>query len=124
MKCRLAGFLCLIAVLQLTGADWGILQIAAWTGMLVNYSRAEGVEVGIAKTFDGKHHCSLCFKIAKNKETEKKEAAQLVTAKVYGTDLSECWMLIPPNQSSDLEISDSFFCSLDSRPPVPPPRRS
>jgi len=55
MKSTFAAFLCLMAVFQLMGAHWAILQTAAWMTMLVKYSESEGVEVGISKTFDGKH---------------------------------------------------------------------
>ena len=83
MKSRFAAFLCAMAVFQLMGGHWAVLQATAWVGMLVKYSEAEGVEVGITKTFDGKHPCDLCLSIAKNKQTEKKQSSQLDAAKIY-----------------------------------------
>jgi hypothetical protein len=80
---RFAFFLCVIAVFQLMGGHWVILQATAWVGMLVKYSEAEGVEVGISKTFDGKHPCDLCLSIAKKKQTEKKQSTQLDASKIY-----------------------------------------
>jgi hypothetical protein len=50
MKSRLAVFLCVIAVFQLIGGHWAVLQATAWVGMLVKYSESEGMEVGISKT--------------------------------------------------------------------------
>ena len=122
MKSRLAAFLGLMAVFQLTGAHWAILQATAWAGMLVNYSKSEGVELGISKTFDGKHPCSLCLSIAKNKQTEKKQGLQLAPLKIYLIDQSQRWWLSPPHYSWDLGITNSSLFSCDSSPPVPPPR--
>ena len=58
-----------MAVFQLVGGHWAVLQATAWVSMLVKYSESEGVEVGITKTFDGKHPCDFCLSIAKNKQT-------------------------------------------------------
>ena len=124
MKSLLAAFLCLVAVFQLTGAHWAILQATAWAGMLVNYSKTEGVELGFSKTFDGKHPCSLCLSIAKNKQTEKKQGSQLAAVKIYLIDQSQRWTLSPPHYSSDLRISNFSWFSRDNSPPVPPPRAS
>src|SRR5271165_6380329 len=71
MKSSFAALLCAMAAFQLVGGHWAVLQATAWVGMLVKYSESEGVEVGISKTFDGKHPCDLCLSIAKNKQTEK-----------------------------------------------------
>ena len=77
MKSRFAVFLCVIAVFQLIGGHWAVLQATAWVGMLVKYSQSEGMEAGISKTFDGKHPCDLCLSIAKNKQTERSKARGL-----------------------------------------------
>ena len=53
MRSRLGLALCMIVGLQLLGGHWAILQTAAWVGMVVDYSKSEGVEAGITKTFDG-----------------------------------------------------------------------
>src|SRR5262245_56281649 len=82
MKSRLGLILCMIAGWQLLGGHWAILQTAAWVGMVIDYSKTEGVEAGITKTFDGKHQCQLCLSIAKNKEKEGKQTANLNLAKL------------------------------------------
>ena len=124
MKARFATLLCLIAIFQVTGGHWAILQAAAWAGMLVNYSKTEGVELGISNTFDGKHPCNLCLTIAKNKQAEKKQASQLAAAKIYLIDHPQRWRLQPPRYSWDIETSNSSLFSRNSGPSVPPPRAS
>ena len=107
------------------GGHYAVLQATAWVGMVVNYSKAEGVGAGISKTFDGKHLCSLCLSIAKNKQTEKKQSTQLAAAKIYLVDHAQRWTtLLPPCYSWDLGTSSFSLFSCDSSPLVPPPRAS
>jgi hypothetical protein len=124
MKSRFAVFLCVIAVFQLMGGHWAVLQATAWVGMLVKYSESEGVEVGISKTFDGKHPCDLCLSIAKNKQTEKKQASRIDTAKIYLVAHAQRWTLQPPRYSWRLRTTIALMVGCDSSPAVPPPRVS
>jgi hypothetical protein len=124
MKSRFAAFLCLIAVFQLIGGHWAVLQATAWFGMLVKYSESDGVEVGISKTFDGKHPCDLCLSIAKKKQTENKEGAQLDAAKIYLLASAERWTLHAPRFSWSLTTTPVSLSGSSKIPPVPPPRLS
>jgi hypothetical protein len=113
----------MIAGLQLLGGQWAILQTAAWVGMVVDYSKSEGVEAGITKTFDGKHPCQLCLSIAKNKEKEGKQTANVSPAKLYLVYQAPQWALTPPTVSEDLELSLYLLNGTTLKPPVPPPRQ-
>ena len=114
----------MIAVFQLIGGHWTVLQATAWVGMLVKYSESEGMEVGISKTFDGKHPCDLCLSIAKNKQTEKKQTSQIDAAKIYLIASAQRWALQPPRDSWCLRSTSVSLLGCDSSPPVPPPRAS
>jgi hypothetical protein len=122
MKSRFAAVLGAMAVFQLMGGHWAILQATAWVGMLVKYSESEGVEAGISKTFDGKHPCVLCLSIAKNKQAEKKQGTQLNAAKIYLIAHAQRWALQPPGFSWRLRTTIASLVGCDSSPPVPPPR--
>ena len=124
MKSRFAVFLSVIAVFQLMGGHWAVLQATAWVGMLVKYSEAAGVEVGISKTFDGKHPCDLCLGIANYKQTEKKQTSQLDAAKIYLVAPAQRWRLQPPRYCWRLRTTIASLIGCDSGPPVPPPRAS
>src|ERR1700722_16456821 len=124
MKSRLAAFFCAMAVFQLMGGAWAILQATAWVGMLVKYSESEGVEAGISKTFDGKHPCDLCLSIAKNKQAEKKQNSRVDVAKIYLVASAQRWVLQPPRDSWCLISTSVSLLGCDSSPPVPPPRVS
>jgi hypothetical protein len=123
MRSRFAIFFVALALLQILGGHLAVLQVTAWAGMLVKYSAAEGVEVGISKTFDGKHPCDLCLSIAKTKQTEKKESSQ-VGAKIYLLAPSRLLTLQPPRHSWRLTEMIAPLLDCDSSPPVPPPRVS
>jgi hypothetical protein len=123
MRSRFAIFFVALALLQILGGHLAVLQVTAWAGMLVKYSAAEGVEVGISKTFDGKHPCDLCLSIAKTKQTEKKESSQ-VGAKIYLLAPGLRLTLRPPLHSWRLAETSASLLDCDSSPPVPPPRVS
>ena len=124
MRSRFGILLCSLALLQISGGHWAALQVTAWVGMLVKYSQAEGVQVGISKTFDGKHPCDLCVSIAKNTQTEKKQGSQLDAAKIYLVAHAQGWTLQPPRSSWRLRTTIVSLLGHDSSPPVPPPRAS
>jgi hypothetical protein len=121
---RFGTLLCGLALLQILGGHWAALQVTAWVGMLVKYSQAEGVQVGISKTFDGKHPCDLCVSIAKNTQTEKKQGSKFDAAKIYLVAHAQGWTLQPPYSSWRLRSTIASLVGCDSSPPVPPPRAS
>jgi hypothetical protein len=121
---RFGTLLCGLALLQILGGHWAALQVTAWIGMLVKYSQAEGVQVGISKTFDGKHPCDLCVRIAKNTQTEEKQSSQLDAAKIYLVAHAQGWTLQPPRSSWRLRTTIVSLLGHDRSPPVPPPRAS
>lgn len=123
MRSRLGLVLCLIAGFQLLGGHWAVLQTAAWMGMVIDYSKSDGVEAGIAKAFDGKHPCQLCLSIAKNKQRESKQTANVSPAKLYLVNQTSRWSLTPPVAFWQLATSFYPFHGTSPRPPVPPPRQ-
>jgi hypothetical protein len=42
------------------GGHWGMLQVVAWTGMLIDYSRDATFAEAWDKTFSGEHPCAIC----------------------------------------------------------------
>jgi len=123
MTCRLGVLLCVIAGFQLVGGHWAVLQTAAWAGMIIDYSKSEGVEAGITETFDGKHPCKLCLSIAESKQKEDKHKGTNVgLAKLYLAHQTSGWAVAPPSAFCELGVSTSSLFSCDTSPPVPPPR--
>lgn len=123
MRSRLGLLLCVIAGFQLLGGHWAVLQTAAWVGMVIEYSKSDGVEAGIAKTFDGKHPCQLCLSIAKNKQKEGKQTASISPAKLYLVCQTSRWSLTPPAEFWQLASPFYPFHGAILQPSVPPPRQ-
>lgn len=74
---RFARFLLVSALMISIGAQWAVLQSAAWITMAVNYSIKTGsVAKGLSDTFDGDHPCPLCCVVKKGTESEKKDPKQ------------------------------------------------
>ena len=49
-----------LMLVMLIGGHWGMLQVVAWTGMLIDYSQDATFTEAWDKTFDGNHPCSIC----------------------------------------------------------------
>ena len=123
MRSRLGLVLCLVAGIQLLGGHWAILQTAAWVGMVIDYSKAEGVEAGISKTFDGKHPCPLCLSIAQYKEKEGKQITHLDFGKLDLVCQALRWVLTPPPARDAVADPPYLLARGTHPPPVPPPRQ-
>jgi hypothetical protein len=103
------------------GFHWGLLQSAAWVGMIVNYSCQGSIKDAVVKTFDGQHPCPLCKLVREGKKSEKKPEAQ---QNVKQIDLFTCRSVafdFPP-------LPDPHFAfplligSRSDAPLLPPPR--
>ena len=107
------------------GAQWVVLQSAAWVGMAVSYSITEGsVKEGLSKTFDGQHPCALCKVVNKGQETDKKSPTE-AAGKLIKLDL-----FCEPVTTLALRCKDAGRALIETQtgdrrlqtPPVPPPR--
>jgi hypothetical protein len=74
MRSRFGIFFGALALLQILGGHWALLQTSAWLGMIVQYSQRAGLKAGLAQTFDGEHPCSVCKAIEDGKKQEQKKA--------------------------------------------------
>ena len=59
MRSRLGIFFGALAILQISGGHWALLQTSAWVGMIIQYSQRAGLKAGLTQTFDGDHPCSV-----------------------------------------------------------------
>ena len=68
-----AWFLIGIAALRLAGGDLLMLQVTAWSSMLVTRTAESGITEAVKTTFDGDHPCKMCHVV---KEASKAVDAQ------------------------------------------------
>lgn len=73
----LGRWLLVIALVLSTGGHWALLQVCAWTGMVVSFSQTESLSVALQKTFDGEHPCKMCKIVKQGRKAEQEKPATL-----------------------------------------------
>ncbi|MBA3698635.1 MAG: hypothetical protein H0W78_07265 [Planctomycetes bacterium] len=72
---RMLSFLLLVLLI---GGHWGMLQVVAWTGMLIDYSRDNTFAEAVEMTFGGEYRCAICKQvdagIAAERGTDERKA--------------------------------------------------
>ena len=113
-----------VSVLVLSlGLHWTVLQSIAWTGMIISYSSNVSFKEAVAKTFDGKHPCSLCKAIAKGQAGEKQQDTQSKSSSKQ--DFGLVWQAMRFNLDFDQEripVFDFSGVARGNEPPKPRPR--
>ena len=115
----------MVMVLALSlGLHWAVLQTAAWTGMLVSYSRHSSFSEALSKTFDGKHPCSLCIAVQKGRAGEKEQDQQPVKSdlKLFLAGVTQSMVIEVPFHFTRLHSGDVRAEARRDDPPKPPPR--
>jgi hypothetical protein len=97
-----------------------VLQAVAWGGMLLTYSQSATIEEGIAKTFDGRHPCSLCKSIQKSRQ--KKPAPQVLVKKLALLCALSDAFICAARGFWKLPLFDLFSEPCFPRPLLQPPR--
>ena len=120
-------FLILSCALYLGGAHWMLLQMTAWTGMIIVRSQDAPVAVAVESTFDGDHPCRLCAAINEaKKEEQKRDQDRPVVKKAqdYKFVMSGRCELPPAECRGAVAWLDSISVleQRESAPPTPPPR--
>ncbi len=123
---RLLGCVVMMAALFLSaGGHLALLQGVAWANMVRDFSRTGSVTSAVEKTFDGKHPCPLCKKIASARAHEEKAPVTVMAekkAELFVATSSE----IVPRPSVGIFVYPPLPCvnppEHPSAPPVPVPR--
>ena len=113
----------IVAMLNICGGQWLVLQSVAWTGMLIKYSQQDGLAEAVAETFDGHHPCHLCKDIQRVKETNQQKNVSVEKEWDIKILASSCALVLYPPTSFDLQlvVSQKALTWADA-PPIPPPR--
>jgi len=104
------------------GLHWAFFQSVAWVGMIVTYSQDAPLTQALAKTFDGKHPCTLCKQIAKAKHSEKKSAVSPLLKKLEFLSVQAQFIFAAPTNFWRLMTTEDALLSALLIPPTPPPR--
>lgn len=116
--------------LRLLGGDFAVLQVVAWTGMIVTRTAEQGVTAAVASTFDGQHPCPLCQALDTARSQEQKDMplpdGLVVKLKLKDVQRTED-LVIPCPVAGVLQIAGSVACLVarphdrSDAPAVPPP---
>lgn len=82
VRCRLTTLVMALALFLVAGGHWAMLQGVAWATMVHDFSRNGSLTQAVEKTFDGKHPCAMCKKIAKAKNSDASGENAPVTVKI------------------------------------------
>ncbi len=121
MRPLLSRALALIALLQLLGGHWVVLQTAAWVGMTLDFSKQSSLASAISKTLDGQHPCKMCETVKQGQSKDQKIEFSKNLLKTEAVLAKTFFVPVPP-------LSDarplSGFCIWSIRrdpPPTQPP---
>mgnify|MGYP001823155819 CR=1 FL=1 len=115
-------------VMFASNSHLAVLQVVAWTGMLVENVQGLALEEAIARTFDGQHPCSLCHAIEGVSQIASEGAdREPPRPSIYVLELKllplDRVALFPPNaQLLPLSGADQRCEMRVLQPVVPPPR--
>src|SRR5690606_18287986 len=76
--------LILVCALYLSGAHWMVLQVTAWTGMIVARAQRAPMAEAVETTLDGQHPCRLCKVIDVGQKEERKQEREVPAVKKLG----------------------------------------
>jgi hypothetical protein len=116
--------------LRLLGGDFAVLQVVAWTGMIVTRTAGQGVTAAVVSTFDGQHPCPLCTALDSARSQEQKDTPlpDGLVAKLKLKDVQRTEdVVISCPVAGVLQIAGSLACLVamphdrSDAPAVPPP---
>ncbi len=106
----------LIALALFTAANLHLpaLQVVAWTGMIISYSKDRTLADAVSMTFDGEHPCPMCKSIKKqqSERTEKINGIAQAPRLIAIVDVPLRW------------THDAFLLHPVDHPPLNGPTRS
>ena len=116
-----------VALFMVAGGHWAMLQSVAWAGMVKDFSRTGSLTEAVSKTFDGKHPCAMCKKIASAKAHEEKAPASVKVDKKSEVFVKASGAVLPEPASQSYEYGSAPFVLMPElffAPPVPVPIRA
>ena len=115
----------LVAALMISiGAQWAVLQSAAWLGMAVTYTVNEGsLSEGLSQTFDGDHPCPLCNLVEESQKKEQKLPTKKAESKMELLLTIGFVVITPPVATFLPRAAQETATARSTEPNVPPPRR-
>jgi hypothetical protein len=115
-----------VALFLVTGGHLAVLQGIAWTTMVHDFSRTGSLTKAVDQTFDGRHLCPLCKKIATARAAEEKAPLTLKVDKKAEVFVTQASAELPKPICRPQIYGPAPCVAMPERsdaPPVPVPRR-
>jgi hypothetical protein len=118
---RLLGCIVMTAALFLSaGGHLALLQGVAWATMIKDFSRSGSVTIAVQKTFDGKHPCAMCKKIAAQRSHDEKTPATVKAEKKAEVFIALGTAIVPLPIVRCFAYPPHPFVNLPEHPSAPP----
>ena len=130
LRFRVVTLILFVAVLVMNNMHLPLFQVAAWSGMLVSYSKAYSISEAIEMTFDGENPCSMCKSIRQAQEATSENTTPdglqgSTTRDICGLPAVARSMFHPSSSfRSFLASLEQDPQELNYPPPSPPPIRA
>jgi len=118
----------LILGVSLCTGGLDLLQLVAWTGMVVVRCQQQSLSASISTTFDGAHPCPLCRMIAKSRSQDPDRLAavmqllqHLAKVAVVPQLLAADAPVVSPNRAGHASACATRYRREHLAPPTPPP---
>lgn len=102
------------------GGHLALLQGVAWATMIRDYSRTGSVTAAVEKTFDGKHPCAMCKKIAAQRAHEEKAPVTVKVEKKAEAFIASGSAITPLPSIRPFDYPPHPFVNLPEYPSAPP----
>ena len=113
-----------LALFLVAGGHWAMLQGVAWATMVKDFSKTGSLTEAVGKTFDGKHPCAMCKKIASARTSEEKAPVTVKIDKKAEVFVSSSGSELPAPASRSYKHGSVPFVLMPElcfAPPVPVP---
>jgi hypothetical protein len=122
---RVTGYpLIFLAMFSIAGGHWAVLQSVAWTGMIIEYSKAATLGEALARTFGGKAPCQMCRTIEEGRQKETKLPATLKADQRIDKFLARSVRAVPLPPETEYfypPIRNEVASARPTSPPAPVP---
>jgi hypothetical protein len=122
---RVARILTLLALLQICGGHWGVIQTVAWTKMVAGYLKEQSsLPEALEKTFNGRNPCSLCKAVNEGRSEEKQQDSAKTVLKFEAILQTATCLPRPATQTFHYFSTEDQAPRLNYPPVAPPPLRA
>lgn len=109
-----------LALFLVAGGHWAMLQGVAWASMVKDFSKTGSLTEAVSKTFDGKHPCPMCKKIASARTGQEKAPVTVKAEKKAEVFVASSSEIVPRPVAAPFDYPPLPFVNVPEHPSAPP----